>query len=110
MHIAQQRSRSDAEFYQMERLADSNKALLTPQYLELRKYESIAQNSKIFYGSDIPNMFVQGGCEGDKARIVAAVPSEQKVEPWIPSRIKFVGCFQVAVVCLVQYAVFGTAY
>jgi erlin len=81
MHIAQQRSRSDAEFYQMQRLADSNRALLTPQYLELRKYESIAQNNKIFYGSEIPNMFVQGGCELEKfSSVVAAAASEQKVE------------------------------
>jgi erlin len=80
MHIAQQRSRSDAEFYQMHQLADANKALLTPQYLELRKYESISQNNKIFYGSDIPNMFVQGGCEGEKVSTVAAA-SKQIVEP-----------------------------
>lgn len=79
MHIAQQRSRSDAEFYQMHKLADANKVLLTSQYLELRKYEAIAQNNKIFYGSDIPNMFLQGGC--DKVNTVAA-NTEQKVE-WI---------------------------
>lgn len=80
MHIAQQRSRSDAEFYQMHKLAEANKALLTSQYLELRKFESIAQNNKIFYGSDIPNMFVQGGCEGEKVSAVSAAP-KPIVEP-----------------------------
>ncbi|GLV35040.1 hypothetical protein CBL_09521 [Carabus blaptoides fortunei] len=62
MHLARQKSRTDAEFYQSKRQSEANDLLLTPQYLELRKYEALAQNNKIFYGSNIPNMFVQGGC------------------------------------------------
>ncbi|TRY55410.1 hypothetical protein DNTS_034423 [Danionella cerebrum] len=31
---------------------------LTPEYLELMKYQAIAANSKIYFGQDIPNMFV----------------------------------------------------
>lgn len=34
---------------------------LTPEYLELMKYQAIAANSKIYFGQDIPNMFVEGG-------------------------------------------------
>lgn len=33
---------------------------LTPVYLELMKYQSIAANSKIYFGQDIPNMFIEG--------------------------------------------------
>ena len=33
---------------------------LTPEYLELMKYQAIAANSKIYFGQDIPNMFVDG--------------------------------------------------
>lgn len=33
---------------------------LTPEYLELMKYQAIAGNSKIYFGQDIPNMFVEG--------------------------------------------------
>lgn len=33
---------------------------LTPEYLELMKYQAIAANSKIYFGQDIPNMFVEG--------------------------------------------------
>lgn len=33
---------------------------LTPEYLELMKYQAIAANSKIYFGHDIPNMFVEG--------------------------------------------------
>lgn len=32
--------------------------LLTPEYLELKKLEAISMNSKIYFGSDIPKMFM----------------------------------------------------
>lgn len=74
MHLARQKSRSDAEYYQSKRQAEANDLLLTPQYLELRKYEALAQNNKIFYGTNIPNMFLQGGCAlSDKQRPTAPV-------------------------------------
>ena len=31
---------------------------LSPEYLELMKYQAIAGNSKIYFGQDIPGMFV----------------------------------------------------
>lgn len=65
MHLARQKSRSDAEYYQMQKQAEANKLLLTRQYLELRKFEAIAANNKVYFGSDIPKMFVQGGCASD---------------------------------------------
>ncbi|XP_026272838.1 erlin-2-B [Frankliniella occidentalis] len=60
MHIARQKSRSDAEFYQLQKEAEANKLLLTPEYLELVKYKSLTANSKMFFGSNIPSMFLQG--------------------------------------------------
>ncbi|XP_075233399.1 erlin-1-like isoform X2 [Lycorma delicatula] len=57
MHVATQKSRSDADFYQTQRQAEANSLLLTPQFLELKKYEAIANNTKVFFGSDIPKMF-----------------------------------------------------
>ncbi|XP_068081346.1 erlin-1 [Anabrus simplex] len=62
MHLAKQKSRTDAEFYQLQRQAEANNLLLTDKYLELKKYEAIAQNSKIYYGAEIPDMFIHGGC------------------------------------------------
>uniref|UniRef100_A0A1B6FWX8 Band 7 domain-containing protein n=1 Tax=Cuerna arida TaxID=1464854 RepID=A0A1B6FWX8_9HEMI len=57
MHVATQRSRADADFYQMKTQAEANALLLTSQYLELKRYEAIANNTKIFFGSDIPKVF-----------------------------------------------------
>lgn len=66
MHLARERSKSDAEFYQSKKQSEANNLLLTPQYLELKKYEALAQNNKIFYGNSIPNMFFQGGCNNNE--------------------------------------------
>lgn len=60
MHIDRQKSRSDAEFYQLKKQAEANKLLLTPEYLELTKYKSLTANSKIYFGPDIPHLFVHG--------------------------------------------------
>ncbi|XP_059474902.1 erlin-2-B-like [Neocloeon triangulifer] len=78
MHLAQQKSRSDAEFYQMQRQAEANNILLTPQYLELRKFDSISNNNKIYFGNEIPNMFVNGDCSVDKKSVQAAASSADK--------------------------------
>merc|ERR1712038_1461753 len=39
MHLARERSKSDAEFYRIQKQAEANKLLLTPGFLELKKYE-----------------------------------------------------------------------
>ncbi|KAJ4433322.1 hypothetical protein ANN_15581 [Periplaneta americana] len=54
IHLARQKSRSDADFYQTQKQAEANNLLLTKEYLEMKKYEAIAQNNKIYYGSEIP--------------------------------------------------------
>ncbi|KAK0179595.1 hypothetical protein PV327_005333 [Microctonus hyperodae] len=65
MHLAREQSRSDADYYQMKKQAEANKLLLSPEFLELKKYEALAKNSKVFYGQDIPKMFTMGGCSLD---------------------------------------------
>lgn len=61
MHVATQKSRSDADFYQTQKQAEANYLLLTPQFLELKKYEAISNNTKVFFGSDIPKLFYSLG-------------------------------------------------
>ncbi|XP_017787541.1 PREDICTED: erlin-2-B-like [Habropoda laboriosa] len=67
MHLAREKSRSDAKYYEMKIQAEANKLLLTKEYLELKKYEGVAQNTKIYYGQDIPKMFMYGGCSSDSS-------------------------------------------
>jgi len=61
MHLAHQKALADAEAYAAEKKAMANRMLLTPEYLELRRYESIATNSKIYFGEKIPTALAEGG-------------------------------------------------
>ncbi|GFZ10900.1 SPFH/Band 7/PHB domain-containing membrane-associated protein family [Actinidia rufa] len=58
MYKAREKSLADASFYRSLKEAEANKLKLTPQYLELKFIESITNNSKIFFGSKIPNMVI----------------------------------------------------
>uniref|UniRef100_A0A8C5BYD3 Erlin-1 n=1 Tax=Gadus morhua TaxID=8049 RepID=A0A8C5BYD3_GADMO len=58
--LAREKARADAEYYTAAKFAEANTLKLTPEYIELMKYQSIATNSKIYFGQDIPNMFVEG--------------------------------------------------
>uniref|UniRef100_A0A8C2HQY8 Erlin-2-like n=1 Tax=Cyprinus carpio TaxID=7962 RepID=A0A8C2HQY8_CYPCA len=59
--IARQKAKADAEFYTAQRAAEGNKLKLTPEYLQLMKFKAIAANSKIYFGSEIPHMFMDSG-------------------------------------------------
>lgn len=50
---------------------------LTPEYLELMKYQAIAANSKIYFGQEIPNMFVDNSASRPAAGQGAADLAEQ---------------------------------
>lgn len=80
MHLAQEKSRSEAEFFQMKQEAEANKILLTKEYLELKKYEALAKNTKIYYGQDIPKMFAMGGGGGGNCLSDSVVETEKKRE------------------------------
>ncbi|CAG9864425.1 unnamed protein product [Phyllotreta striolata] len=58
MHLARQRSHADAGFYNIKQEAEVNRLLHTPQYIELKKYEALAQNTKVYFGSEIPQTFL----------------------------------------------------
>merc|ERR1719513_150680 len=58
MHVAKEKSKTDAEFYKIQKQAEANRLLLTPEYLELKKIEAISSNNKVYFGPDIPNMFI----------------------------------------------------
>lgn len=56
--LAREKAKADAECYTALKIAEANKLKLTPEYLQLMKYKAIASNSKIYFGKDIPNMFM----------------------------------------------------
>ncbi|XP_041013865.1 erlin-2-B [Juglans microcarpa x Juglans regia] len=56
MYMARERSLADADFYRVMKEAEANELKLTPQFLELKFIEAIADNTKIFFGEKVPNM------------------------------------------------------
>ncbi|CAF0952493.1 unnamed protein product [Rotaria sordida] len=57
MHLAKERSLADANKYKSDTEAESNKIKLTPEYLQWSMYLALAQNTKIYFGNSIPNIF-----------------------------------------------------
>ena len=63
MHLAKEKALSDANAYRMKALAESNTALLSPQYLEMIKYQAVANSTKIYFGPSIPGLSPETGLE-----------------------------------------------
>lgn len=55
--IPREKAFSDAVYYKQVKEAEANEKLLTPAFLEHMRTLSIANNTKIFFGEKIPNMF-----------------------------------------------------
>lgn len=58
MYLAREKSQADANYYRVMREAEANRLKLTPEFLELKFIESIANNSKIFFGDKVPSMIL----------------------------------------------------
>jgi len=57
--LARARSRVDAKLYEAEMEAKGNALKLTPEYLELMRYTSISNGTKLYFGPSIPQFFMQ---------------------------------------------------
>ncbi|GAB4840115.1 hypothetical protein Ancab_020874 [Ancistrocladus abbreviatus] len=65
MYLARERSLADANFYRVMKEAEANRLKLTPEYLNLKFIESIANNTKIYFGNKLPNMVLDQRLVGD---------------------------------------------
>lgn len=57
MHLARERAMADANKYKSETETESNKLKLSPAFLQWSMYQALAQNTKIYFGNSIPNIF-----------------------------------------------------
>lgn len=69
MHLAREKSRTDASLYRIEREAQANALLLQPEYLKLKEIEALAANRKIYYGPNIPTTFVEGCADASQDKL-----------------------------------------
>jgi len=58
MHMAKQKALTDASTYATQQEAIANRALLTPELLQLEAVRAIANNTKVFFGDRLPSLFV----------------------------------------------------
>ncbi|XP_076263570.1 erlin-1-like [Rhynchophorus ferrugineus] len=65
MHLAREKAQADAEFYKIKQQAEVNKVLFTKEYIELKKYESLSKNTKVYFGKDIPQTFIGELCDNN---------------------------------------------
>merc|ERR1712110_867310 len=74
MHLAKEKSKTDAEFYRIKREAEANALLLSKEYLDLKKFEALSSNRKVYFGPDIPNVYMgnDGASEATASKITAA--------------------------------------
>merc|ERR1712037_1036841 len=78
IHMAREGAKSDAEFYRVQKQAEANKLLLTKEYLELQKYSSLTSNQKVYFGPDIPTMFVSNQGDSDISKVAATTMESKK--------------------------------
>jgi len=58
MHLAKQHALAAATKYRIIKEAEANAKKLTPELLRLSLYQNLANNTKIFYGKNIPEVFL----------------------------------------------------
>jgi len=75
MKLNSEKSIADAAFYRAHKEIESNKLKLTPEYLDYIKYQAIAQNTKIYFGNQIPSMFY------DSFSAASTIKKTESVEP-----------------------------
>lgn len=59
--------------------AEGNRLKLTPEFLELKFIESIASNTKIFFGDKVPNMIFDQRLLGSFLKNVSRKAFEEKI-------------------------------
>jgi len=77
-HLGREKAKADAEYYKAQRQAESYKLVLTPEYLEMKRIEALGANNKIYFGNNIPSMFIDfAGTPLDIANNAAAAAARR---------------------------------
>lgn len=66
IHLNRERALSDAAYYKQMKESESNSHLLTTEYLEYMHILALSNNTKVYFGEKMPNLFV------DKSRSAVA--------------------------------------
>ena len=78
IHFLRERAKSRIEFWRIQKQDKANKLLLTKEYLQLQKYSSLTSNQKVYFGPDIPTMFVSNQGDSDISKVAATTMESKK--------------------------------
>jgi erlin len=78
MHVNREKSLADAAFYKAKKELEINKDKFTPEFLEFMRYQAIAQNTKIYFGNKIPDIFMETQSSTNTANNVASTLADKK--------------------------------
>ena len=68
MHLSREKVHADAAHYHGTKQAEVNHLRLTEQFLVYTKIRALGNNSKVYFGTKIPSMFIERGAgEGGSA-------------------------------------------
>lgn len=68
IHVSKEKALSDAAYYKQIKESESNRELLTTEYLEYMHILALSNNTKVYFGEKMPNLFV------DKSRGISGRP------------------------------------
>ncbi|CAK9301553.1 unnamed protein product [Gordionus sp. m RMFG-2023] len=57
--LARKRSQADSAYYEALKNVESNKLLYSPQFLQLKLYEALTSNVKMYFGPNIPHFIAE---------------------------------------------------
>lgn len=69
IYIDKEKARADAQHYSLMKMIEAEQAQLSPQYLQKLAIESLANNTKLYFGDSIPSFLsenIQGLPHNDK--------------------------------------------
>ncbi|XP_014678791.1 PREDICTED: erlin-2-like [Priapulus caudatus] len=75
-HLAKIKAAADADYYATLREADANKILLTTEYIKLKELQAVANNRKVYFGTDIPTMLMDSRMPEDVAAATVAAATD----------------------------------
>lgn len=59
MQLAKIKAEADAELYRAKKEAEANQLRLTPEFIALETARALSNNTKIYFGEKIPNIFLE---------------------------------------------------
>jgi erlin len=59
IYIEKEKSKADAHYYKISKMIEAEQKQLTPEFLKRLAIESIANNTKLYFGESIPKFIME---------------------------------------------------